>query len=46
MNDADLERFKYNLDNHQIDMLLLESIARKPINGIERLIVDEDMCEL
>lgn len=46
MNDADLERFKYNLDNHQINTLLLESTARKPIGGIERLIVDEDMCEL
>lgn len=46
VSDADLERFKHNLDNHQIDILLLESIEREPVKEASRLVVDSDLCEI
>lgn len=46
MSDDDLVRFKHNLDNHQIDVLLLESIARERVEGVTRLVIDGDMCEI
>lgn len=46
VSDEDLERFHHNLDNHQIDVLLLESVSRRSLEGIARLVVDIDLCEI
>ncbi len=46
MSDEDLKRFQHNLDNHQIDVLLLESSAKEPLEYISRLLIDRDLCEI
>lgn len=46
VSDDDLKRFKHNLDNHQIDVLLLETMERGPLNDVSRLTVDSDLCEI
>ena len=46
MSDRDIERFHHNLDNHQIDVLLLEGVSKKSLNSIPRVLIDNDMCEL
>lgn len=46
MSHGDLERFHHNLDNHQINVLLLEGVSREKLKDAPRLIVDEDVCEV
>jgi len=46
VSHTELERFKHNLDNHQINTLLLESVGKEPINEVSRLTVDGDLCEI
>lgn len=46
MSDEDVERFHHNLDNHQIDILLLESASREKLRDVPRLLVDKDLCEI
>lgn len=46
MSNKDIERFHHNLDNHQINVLLLEGMDKKSLNGIPRLIIDTEMCEI
>ncbi len=46
VSDADIERFHYNLDNHQIDVLLLEGSSRGALDHVSRLVVDRDLCEI
>lgn len=46
ISDADMERFHHNLDNHQVDVLLLESVARDNLANTSRILIDKDMCEI
>ncbi len=46
MSDKDIEHFHHNLDNHQIDVLLLEGVPKKSLSDIPRVLIDNDMCEL
>lgn len=44
--DEELERFCENLKNHQLNVFLIESRQVAKIEGCERIIIDEDLCEL
>lgn len=46
LSDADLKRLHHNIDNHQIDVLLLEGAASERLTDIPRLLVDRDLCEI
>lgn len=46
MHDKDVMRLHHNLDNHQIDVLLLEGDCRNKIENVPRLLVDADQCEI
>lgn len=46
ISDADLWRLKHNLDNHQINILMLESTSREPLHDVSRAVVDSDECEI
>lgn len=46
LSDEELGCFCHNLNNHQIDILLLEGVAKKKLDGISRLVVDKDLCEI
>lgn len=46
ISNTDLERFRHNLNNHQIDILMLENTSREPLQDTPRLIVDSDACEI
>jgi CRISPR type II-A-associated protein Csn2 len=46
ITDDELEQLIFNMKNHQLDILLVECVARKPIQGIERLVIDDDLCEI
>lgn len=42
----ELKRLHHNLDNHQIDVLLVENLDRGALEGVSRVVVDEDTCEI
>ncbi len=46
VSDEDIERFHHNLDNHQINVLLLENVSREGLKDVPRLVVDTDLCEI
>lgn len=46
LSDNDLKRLHYNLDNHQINVLLLEGTAHERLNNVSRWLIDRDMCEI
>ncbi len=46
LSDEELEHFCHNLNNHQINVLLLEGVTKKKLDGISRLVVDKDLCEI
>lgn len=46
LSDEELKRFCHNLDNHQINVLLLEGSTKKKLGEIPRLVVDKDLCEI
>lgn len=46
LTDEELNRLRHNLDNHQIDVLLIENQARARIGGVDRILVDADECEI
>lgn len=46
LSDDDLMRLHHNLDNHQINMLLLEGMAHERLDDVPRWLIDADMCEI
>lgn len=42
----EMRRFLHDLDNHQINVLLVENHDYGEIKGVERIIVDQDDCEI
>lgn len=46
INNDELERFHHNLDNHQIDVLIIESHDYGKDKSIPRILIDEDRCEI
>lgn len=46
ISDEDMKRFHHNLNNHQINVLLLEGLTKAKMENIPRLIIDQDMCEI
>ena len=46
ITEDELGRLRHNLNNHQIDVLLVESLDRGVIDGVSRIVVDEDVCEI
>lgn len=46
LSDNDLKRLHHNLDNHQIDVLLLEGVAHERLDDVPRWLIDKDMCEI
>lgn len=46
MTEEELVRFCHNLDNHQIDILLIESRVGETLSNVPRIIVDTDNCEI
>ena len=44
--EDELGRLRHNLNNHQIDVLLVENLDRGVIDGVSRIVVDEDACEI
>lgn len=46
IREEELERLQHNLNNHQIDVLLIESRDYGRIDAAPRIIVDSDQCEL
>ncbi len=46
LSDEEMKRLHHNLDNHQIDVLLLESTARGRMKDVPRMVVDADGCEI
>ena len=46
MTEEELVRFCHNLDNHQIDILLIESCVGETLSNVPRIIVDTDNCEI
>ena len=46
LSDDDLRHLHHNLDNHQIDVLLLEGVARERFDDVPRWLIDKDMCEI
>lgn len=46
ISDEDMKRFHHNLNNHQINVLLLEGLTKAKMENISRLIIDQDMCEI
>lgn len=44
--DEDVNRLHHNLDNHQINMLLLEGTAQERLEGVPRWLIDRDLCEI
>ena len=46
ITEDELGRLRHNLNNHQIDVLLVESLDRRVIDGVSRIVVDEDACEI
>lgn len=46
LSDDDLMRLHHNLDNHQINMLLLEGMDHERLDDVPRWLIDTDMCEI
>lgn len=46
LSGIELERFYHNLENHQINVLLIESHDCGRIKDTPRIVIDRDMCEL
>lgn len=46
MSSKELKRLHHNLNNHQIDVLLLENTSREKLEDMPQLLVDEDLCEI
>lgn len=46
ITEDELGRLRHNLNNHQIDVLLVENLDRGVIDGVSRFVVDEDACEI
>lgn len=44
--DEEMERLIKNLKNHQLNVFLIESRQFVKIAGVERIIIDSDLCEL
>lgn len=44
VTDAELERLRDNVMNHQINVLLIEDQTRAKISGIPRTTIDADLC--
>lgn len=42
----ELKRLHHNLNNHQIDVLLVENLDHGALEGASRVVVDEDACEI
>lgn len=46
LSESDIERLHHNIDNHQIDILLLEGSAQDKLRNVDRWLVDRDLCEI
>lgn len=46
IDDEELSRLQHNLNNHQIDVLLVENDDHGIIPSIDRIVIDADNCEL
>lgn len=46
MSSEELKRLHHNLDNHQIDVLLLENTSKEKLENVPQLLVDDDLCEI
>ncbi len=46
LSKNEFERFYHDLDNHQINVLLVENYDRGRVKGVPRIVLDRDMCEL
>lgn len=46
MTEEELTRFCHNLDNHQINILLIENCVDETLSNAPRIIVDADNCEI
>ena len=46
LSDEDVERLRHNLDNHQINVLLLEGMAQERLKDVPRWLIDRDLCEI
>lgn len=46
ITEDELGHLRHNLNNHQIDVLLVENLDRGVMDGVPRIVVDEDICEI
>ncbi len=46
LSPEELTRLQHNLANHQLNVLLVESIDRGKIDDTQRILVDRDQCEI
>ena len=46
ITEKELDRLRHNLSNHQIDVLLVENLDRGALEGVSRIVIDEDSCEI
>ena len=46
LTEDELIRLRRNLDNRQINVLMVEDVDRGKLDGVQRIIVDKDRCEV
>lgn len=46
LDDEELGRLQHNLDNHQLNVLLVENHDNGKLEQVSRILVDRDWCEL
>lgn len=46
LSDDDIKRLHHNIDNHQINILLLEGVAKDRLEDVPRWLIDRDLCEI
>ena len=46
LEKEDIELLIKNINNHQLDLLLIESQQKSKISNSNQLIIDKDLCEI
>lgn len=46
LTDQEILQFTHDISSHHLDVLLLECVNRESPEGIKKLIIDQDLCEI
>lgn len=46
LSDEELGRLRHNLSNHQLDILTIENYDLGTLEGVPRIVIDKDLCEI